>query len=172
MKKNLMTVIILALLVVNIVLTSVLMFSVMSTNQKTAELVTNIATVMNLELTVPGQEEPAPVISIDDTDVYNLSNMMTIPLSVEDENAKQRYIMFEVSLSMNKKHEDYKDYSGTLAEREKLIEDAINSAVAVHTENECRNDIEGLKADILKAVQELFQSEFIYKVGISNVKFG
>lgn len=172
MKKNLLTVIIMALLIVNIVLTSVLMFSVMSTNQKTAELVTNIATVMNLELTVPGQEEPAPVISIDDTDVYNLTNMMTIPLSVEDDSAKQRYIMFEVSLSMNMKHEDYKDYSATLTEREKLIEDAINSAVAVHTEAECRNDIEGLKADILKAVQELFQSEFIYKVGISNVKFG
>ena len=172
MKKNLLSVIILALLVVNIVLTSVLVFSVMATNQKTAELVTNIATVMNLELTIPGQEEAAPVISIDDTEVFNLSNMMTIPLKMTDDAAKQKYIMFEISLSMNTKHEDYKDYSATLTDREKLIEDAINSAVAAHTEAECRNDIEGLKADILKAIQELFQSDFIYKVGISNVKFG
>lgn len=171
MKKNMLTVIILALLVVNIVLTSVLMFSVMSTNQKTAELVTNIATVMNLELTVPGQEEAAAVISIDDTDVYNLSNTMTIPLAKDGDSAKQRYIIFEISLSMNMKHKDYKKYSETLSEREKLIEDAINSAVGVYTEAEC-DDMEGLKKDILKSIQEVFQSDFIYKVGISNVKFG
>ena len=171
MKKNLLTVIILALLVVNIVLTSVLMFSVMATNNKTAELVTNIATVMNLELTVPGQDEPAEVISIDNTDVYNLSNMMTIPLAKEETSDKQRYIMFEISLSMNMKHEHYKKYSETLLDREKLIEDAITSVVGVRTEAEC-NDMEGLKDDILKAIQEDFQSDFIYKVGISNVKFG
>lgn len=171
MKKNLLTVIILALLIVNIVLTSVLMFSVMATNKKTAELVTNIATVMSLELTVPGQEEPAPVISIDDTDVYNLTNMMTIPLAKEEASDKQRYIMFEISLSMNMKHENYKKYKETLADREKLIEDAITSVVGARTEAEC-NDMEGLKDDILKAIQEVFQSDFIYKVGISNVKFG
>lgn len=171
MKRNLLTVIILALLIVNIALTGVLMFSVMATNNKTAELVTNIATVMNLELTVPGQEEPAEVISIDDTAVYNLTNMMTIPLAKEDASDKQRYIMFEISLSMNTKHEHYKKYSETLADREKLIEDAINSVVGVRTETEC-NDMDGLKEDILKAIREVFQSDFIYKVGISNVKFG
>lgn len=171
MKRNLLTVIILALLVVNIVLTGVLMFSVMATNNKTAELITNIATVMNLELTVPGQEEPEEIISIDDTDVYNLTNMMTIPLTKVEASDKQRYIMFEISLSMNKKHKGYKKYSGTLAEREKLIEDAITSVVGVRTEAEC-NDMEGLKKDILKSIQEIFQSDFIYKVGISNVKFG
>jgi len=171
MKRNLLTVIILALLVVNIALTGVLMFSVMATNNKTAELVTNIATVMNLELTVPGQEEAVEVVSIDDTDVYNLSNVMTIPLAKESASDKQRYIMFEVSLSMNMKHEDYKKYSESLADREKLIEDAITSVVGTRTEAEC-NDMEGLKEAILKSIQEVFQSEFIYKIGISNVKFG
>ena len=53
MKKNLMTVLILALLVVNIVLTSVMLVSIVGTNKKTAQLVDNITTAMNLELTVP-----------------------------------------------------------------------------------------------------------------------
>ena len=48
MKKNLLSVLILALLVVNIVLTTIMMLSITKTNSKTAELVTNIATVMNL----------------------------------------------------------------------------------------------------------------------------
>ena len=34
------------------------------------------------------------------------------------------------------------------------------------------NDMEGLKEEILKSVQDLFQSDFIYKVAISGVKFG
>ena len=64
MKKNLMTVLILALLVVNIVLTSVMLVSIVGTNKKTAQLVDNITTAMNLELTVPGEKQrmlPLPI---------------------------------------------------------------------------------------------------------------
>ena len=45
MKRNLLSVLILALLVVNIVLTAVLMFSVVGTNNKVAALVTDIGTI-------------------------------------------------------------------------------------------------------------------------------
>ena len=37
---------------------------------------------------------------------------------------------------------------------------------------EMRMGMEGLKEEILKSVQDLFQSDFIYKVAISGVKFG
>lgn len=60
-----MTVLILALLVVNIVLTSVMLVSIVGTNKKTAQLVDNITTAMNLELTVPGMKKqrmlPLPI---------------------------------------------------------------------------------------------------------------
>ena len=156
MKKNLMTVLILALLVVNIVLTSVMLVSIVGTNKKTAQLVDNITTAMNLELTVPGDEETTNV-ALTDTEVYNIADSM-----------------FDVSLSINKKHKDYKTYgsSDTLASYENLIKDAITATVSAHTEDECREDMEGLKEEILKSVQDLFQSDFIYKVAISGVKFG
>ena len=44
MKKNLMTVLILALLIVNIALTGVMLVSIVGTNKKTAQLVDNITT--------------------------------------------------------------------------------------------------------------------------------
>ena len=50
MKKNLISIVILALLIVNIVLTSIMMFSVMSTNKKTAALVGDVAAAISLEL--------------------------------------------------------------------------------------------------------------------------
>ena len=46
MKKNLISIIILALLVVNIVLTAIMMFSVTGAANKTAALVDNIATAL------------------------------------------------------------------------------------------------------------------------------
>lgn len=173
MKKNLFTILVLALLVVNIVLTSVLMFSVIGTNKKTNELVTNIATVMNLELTPPGEEAEVQ-ISMADTAVYNIGEPLTVPLKSDpkSEQNRQTYVIFEVAFSMNTKHEDYKTYGEEMDTRKSLIRDAITSVVSSYTQKECCDDLEELKADILDAVQELFQSDFIYQVSLSDIKFG
>lgn len=170
MKKNLLTVLILALLIVNIVLTSIMMFSVTSTNKKTAELVTNIATALNLELTVPGEEEKE-VISLADTDVLNLDGALTVPLKVDTDGA-QKYMIFNVTLSMNTKNQDYKTYSESISDYEQLIKSTISDVVSSHTETEYHNDPDGIKEEMLKAVQDLFQSDFIYNVAISDVKIG
>ena len=170
MKKNLLTVLILALLIVNIVLTSIMMFSVTSTNKKTAELVTNIATALNLELTVPGEEEKE-VISLADTDVLNLDGALTVPLKVDTDGA-QKYMIFNVTLSMNTKNQDYKSYSESISDYEQLIKSTISDVVSSHTETEYRNDPDGIKEEMLKAVQDLFQSDFIYNISISDVKIG
>ena len=175
MKKNLLTIVILALLIVNIVLTGIMMFSVTNTNKKTAELVTNIATALNLELTVPGEEEETPVVSLADTQVLNLTGSLTVPLAVEtmaDGTQKQKYMMFNVTLSLNTKHEDYKTYSEKISDYEQLMKGAISDVVSKHTETEYRSDPEGLKKEMLQAVQDLFQSDFIYSIAISDVKIG
>ncbi|MCD7836476.1 MAG: flagellar basal body-associated FliL family protein [Lachnospiraceae bacterium] len=174
MKKNLLTVLILALLIVNIVLTSIMMISVTGTNKKTAQLVNNIATVMDLELTTPGGDGEAAVeVSLADTEVYNLESSMTIPLAA-DSDGSQAYMMCEIGFSMNTKGDGYKTYGSKIAEGEMdtLIKDTVNTVIGSHTEAECRSDMEGLKEEILAAVQDLFQSDFIYKVSISEVKFG
>lgn len=167
MKKNMLTVLILALLLVNTVLTSVLMVGVMGTNKKTADLVDNIATVLNLQLAEENGE--AQQVSLEDTVVYNLTTM-TIPLNSGE--GVQRYIQFDAALSMNTKGDGYDTYGETIADRESLIKDTITSVVSARTEDECRADLEGLKAEILQAIQDLFQSDFIYQVAISEVKFG
>jgi flagellar FliL protein len=75
---------------------------------------------------------------------------------------------------MNTKNKDYKTYGEQVSagEMDTLIMDTINSVVGAHTVDECRNDMDGLKEEILEAVQGLFQSDFIYKVSISSVNFG
>lgn len=183
MKKNLLSIIILALLLVNIILTTVMMFNITSTNKKVAGLVGNIATVMNLELTTPGQDTLEPPVSLADTEVYAIEGSMTMPLALEtvtDENGRQEsrqgYLVCNVSFSMNTKNKDYKKYGSAeaMAEKADLLKDAINVIVSRHTATELQADtgLEGLKSEILKAVQDMYQSDFIYKVSISEVKYG
>ena len=98
MKKNLMSVLILALLIVNIVLTVITMVSVTSTNKKTASVVNSIATVLNLELNTSGDDTAEKEVSIDDTAVYNIEDSMTIPLR-KGEDGKEHYALVSVSLA-------------------------------------------------------------------------
>ena len=98
MKKNLMSILILALLVVNIVLTSIMMFSMMGANKGTTELVKKIATVINLELNPGGSE---PEVPISDMVPYNIADSMTIMLKSTDDT--QHYMQLSVTLQMNKK---------------------------------------------------------------------
>ena len=77
MKKNLLSVLILVLMLVNIALSAVMMTNVISTNQKTAELMDSIGAAMNLELYTPGA---GPEVSLANTETHVMSQMM-IPLA-------------------------------------------------------------------------------------------
>ena len=172
MKKNLLTVLVLALTLVNTILIGVMMVSVMGTNKKTAKLVGDIATVLNLELGPAGEEEK-PEVSLADTEVYAIDGSMTILLKSEPGATKSTYIVFDIALSLNKKHADYKKYGGeNFKSYDSMIKSAINDAVMQYTELECRNDMQAMKDDILKAIQEIFQSDFVYNISLSGVKFG
>ena len=50
MKKNLLSIVILGLLIVNVVLTSVMLFSVTGTMKKTATLIDSISVALKLEM--------------------------------------------------------------------------------------------------------------------------
>ena len=172
MKKNLLTVLVLALTLVNTILIGVMMVSVMGTNKKTAKLVGDIATVLNLEFGTAGEEEK-PEVSLADTEVYAIDGSMTILLKSEPGATKSTYIVFDIALSLNKKHADYKKYGGeNFKSYDSMIKSAINDAVMQYTELECRNDMQAMKDDILKAIQEIFQSDFVYNISLSGVKFG
>lgn len=179
MKNNLLTIIILALLIVNIILTGIMMISFMGTNKKTADLVSDIAAVLNLELGVEEEEEVVEIPMSQQTP-WAMEGAMTIPLQSEqilDENGnvistKEHYIMFNVSFSLYTKGDGYKDYGETFGDYESLIQDAINSTVSKHTIDECRNDFETVREEMLEAVKGLFdKNEFIYKIAISEIKY-
>lgn len=172
MKRNLMSVLVLALVVVNIVLSAVTMVSIISTNKKTGDLVNNITTAMNLQLTNPGGTViPGNTqVALADTKMYDVGTM-TMRLASEPGDSSDHYLKCDISLSMNSQHEDYATYGESMDEYLSLIKDAIQTEVSQHTRADC-NDMETLKEDILYAVQGVFGSDFIFRVAVSGDQVG
>ncbi len=176
MKKNLISIVILALLIVNIVLTAIMMFSVTGASRKTAALVDNIATALNLELEANGNgEDEEVVVPMSDIATYDISEKMTIPLKMEQsaEGAEDEahYFIASVTLSMNTKDKDYKKYGSAeeMQTRESLIKSEINDVIGQYTVDEARNNQDQIKSEILERIQKMFDSEFIFNVAFSDI---
>lgn len=172
MKKNLLTVLILALMIVNIVLTTIMMVSVISANKKTSELVGSIATALNVQFTAPGSEgEAEQAVPLENTVVYPLPESLMIEVATAE--GGSIYFIFDMSLSMDSKGKGYKKLGDNITSGgyDSLIEDMVNSIVSAHTEEECRNDIDSIKQEILQAIQTTTGYKFVYKINISNIKF-
>lgn len=179
MKKNLLTIIVIALLIVNIVLTGIMMISMMGTNKKTADLVSDIAAVLNLELGVEEEEEVVE-IPMSQQFIWNLTDKLEIPLQSEDivdvdgniTGKKDHYIVFTtIAFSLDTKAKGYKEYGENIANYESMVRDAVTSTVSKHTIDDCRNDFDTIREEVLEAVRALFDEEFIYNVAISGIKY-
>lgn len=170
MKKNLMSVIILALLIVNIALTGVMLFSVTSTNKATADLIGRISGAMDMELSSTDGTAFKQTVPIENVVTHDIEDTMTIRLK-QDEDGQDHYIMIAVTLSMDSKHDDYKTYGSNVGERESLIKSEIISVVGQFTMAEAQADEDGLKQAILERIQNMYGSDFIYKVDFRDVKY-
>lgn len=173
MKKNLLSVIILALLIVNLVLTGIVMFSTVSANKKTVSLVNDIAAVLDLELTNGSgaqSAESSKVVSVADTDVYNIADAMTIALR-PSEDGKEHYCMCEVSFSLDKTHDDYAALQPMVATQESKIRSIIISVIGEYNKEDAQANQTAIEKEIITQVQEMFGSDFIFEAYFRDIKF-
>ncbi|MDO4513888.1 MAG: flagellar basal body-associated FliL family protein [Lachnospiraceae bacterium] len=171
MKRNLLSILILALLIVNIALTTVMMITVNNTSAKTAALVNDIAGVLNLEVNGPvsNYSSAGEDISLADTVTYDIAEPMTIPLAIGEDGASH-FAVVSVSISMDGTDKEFKKYGVEgIASRQSLIKSEITEVFGEYTLEEARVDIDSLKKKILERLQRLFDSNFIYKVSFSEI---
>lgn len=172
MKKNMLSVLILALLIVNLALTAVLMFCMMSTTKKTNKLIDGIATALSLEVDVPGEETTVAdtEVAMEDIEIYQIADQMTIGLA-KGADGKAHYCLMSVSLSINKKDPDYEKYQPTLAAQEDIIKDLIFQVVGSHPIEEADSNQDGIREEILQAIQKQYNSKFVYNVVFRDIIF-
>ena len=174
MKKNLITVVILALVVVNLVLTAVLTISIVPETKKANELITKVCSAIDLDLRA-GDTSGSLAIKVENMVDYAVSSGETMTVNLADSgDGNLHYAVLSVSLSLDSTNEDYAkfgDGAGDFSSYDNVISDTIKTAVASHTIDEMRNDEEGVKEDILEALQTLFQSSFIVRVNFSSATY-
>ncbi len=171
MKRNLLSIIILALLVVNLVLTSIMMVNVSSASKKTAALVGEIAEVLKLELSDgAGAGAMRSDVPMEDIEVYSIADEMTIPLKT-GEDGTPHYCLVSVSLSMNTKSDGYKAFGADLSTKESLITGEIYDVIGGYTWEEAQSNKDLMREDILRRIQAMFDSDFIFQVSFSEIIF-
>lgn len=171
MKKNLITVVILALVLVNLVLTAVLTITIVPETQKANELITKVCSAIDLDLQAG---DTAGSLSIDVVNMVDYAvgeEALTINLA-DSGDGQSHYAVISVSLSLDSTNEDFATYSsGDLSAYESVIKNDIISVVSAHTIDEMRNNEDAVKEEILEDLQTLFKSAFIVRVNFSSATY-
>ncbi len=178
MKKNLLSIIILALLVVNIGMTSFMMLSVMTTNSQTAKLISDIAAARELEANggdtggFSGSASGNVGVTNIATFGFTGDDQLTINLKPGPD-GKAHYMLVEVVFSMNTASADYATLgtAESLAGMKELIKGKITNTLSSYTLEELQASDEPAREKILEEVQELYNSNFIYDVTFSSVLY-
>lgn len=167
MKKNLLSVIVIALCAINVIFSAVLVFAVVPTANKTNKLMTQVASIIDLELESPDGEKSN--ISVEDISIHNIEDELTINLKGNEGDTKSHFALLSLSLSLDTTSEDYEALSPTIETNESVIKEIVTNVFSKYTVNEVLSNKEGIKEEVLIELREYFQSNFIINVSFSNL---
>lgn len=171
MKKNLLSILILALVLANLVFTALLTFSILPATKNANKLIEEVAEAIHLELNA-GKTTGQNNVSMENLETYNLSDgeTMTINLKKESDGA-DHFAVVSVYLSLNKEHEDYKKYGATMDTKASIIKNAVISSISARTKAEMNDQgvQDEVAEEILESLQTLYDSDFIVSVGFSSL---
>ncbi len=166
MKKNLMTVVVLALVLVNLILTAILTITILPETKKANELITQVCGAISLELNSGAvTEDSLMTVPIDQLASYDVAAGEDMTVNLKDSgDGKNHYATIRVMLSMDTENEGYKKYSEELTERDSLIKSQINTIVSGYTYEEFNGDQHAVQNAILSSLRQMFDSDFIVSV--------
>lgn len=165
MKKNILTIVIMALSLINTALLAVIIFSIVPASDRTKSFIDKVAAIVDLELESPNPEEQ---ITVEDIQNYKFEESITSMLKSDD--GENHYLKVNVTLQENKKNEDFETLDLTVKDNEDPLREIIETEFAKYTRQELEDEStkEKVKADLLTKFQEYFDSDFIINVTLSN----
>ena len=154
MKKSMLNVIILALVLVNLVLTVILTFSLVSTNKKTNSLINKVAQIIDLDVAGGVSNNNSSTGSVIEyvSDIKN-NDSTDIIVSYVD-NGKTRYAVLSVSVGLNSKAKDYSTVSTSVDNGMKVLVNKITNEANKYTYSTISANKSTMETDLLKEYQE------------------
>ena len=169
MKKNLMSVLILALVVVNLVLTAITMISIVPSAKRSNALITEICTALNLEL-ASGRNANLSSVKIEDIATFTPESSMTSNLK-DSQDGTEHYAIVNFSISMDTTNEDYEKKSVLVTDNVNLIKGVVNDVISSFTKEDLKNNMEEAQKMILERLQGLYDSNFIIDVSFPQINY-
>ena len=157
MKKNILAIIILAATIVNIALTSLMLFTIIPKAQRTDALIQKIVSIIDLELESPNATDYAEV-PFADRETYPLAATITVNLAKEEGDNKNHYAHVTATLVLNKASENYSTIQPLLANYESIIKSIISEEVAKYTVNEIGEAKRTIQTEVLGRLRTEFES--------------
>ena len=170
MKKSMLNVITLALVLVNLVLTVILTFSLVSTNNKTNKLVTKVSEIIDLDVAGVdnSSKSTSAGTSIEDVAYVDVSNNGSNDIMISyTDGGKTHYAIVNVTLGLNTK--DYASKSTTINNGMKVIVNAVQTEAMKYTYSTIAASKTTVESNLLATLQDTFQTECITSVIVSVV---
>lgn len=168
MRKNILTIIIMAMCLVNMVLSTILIFVMVPTANKSINLVNKVAQIIDLELESSGNVMAN--LSVSDIETYLIEEKLTCRLAKS--NNQEHYALLYLSLSLNKTHEDYSELQPYISQYENNMKEIVTDEFAKFTIDEVVENKDKIKDQVLIRIQELFKSDFIINISFGNIVYG
>ncbi len=159
MKKNIFSVIITALTVINVVLTAVLFFVMLPTFQKTNRLMSQVATVLNLDLDADEAASADAEVKMSDKSPITVSweSQQTYNLAAGSD-GKEHYAMLKgYTLYLNKNADDFDDVNEVLTADQAQITGIISTVIQSHTKTDATQAL--IEKEGLEEIQKSLDSK-------------
>ncbi len=158
MKKNILTIVILAATIVNITLSAIILFTIVPKAQRTDSLIQKIVSMIDLELENPDAKSYGDVDPADQEYVALSGNARTVAMKPAEGDVKIRYTQVsEITVVLNKKSDKYETIKGYVtSERAAVIYDIIDKEIGKYTVNEYLENREKIEDSILQGIRDAF----------------
>ena len=168
MKKNLVTVIILALCLINLVFNILLVFVFMPSASKTNKLITDIASVLDLEIQSQANGDNAG-IDVSDLAPFKLEQGNPINLAA-DGSGTVHVVQYGLTINLDSKADDYSKVNDNLNSSTALVYDTARDIIGQYTYSQVINveTQRNIKDAILISLRETFNTECIYSISFYN----
>ena len=166
MKKNLITVLIFALCLINLVFNILLVFVFMPSATKTNKLITEIAAVLDLELASQQNDNEFDVSNIE---VFQLEQGNPINLA-QDSSGEIHMVQYGISINLDTTSSDYSKVLANMQKSTSLIYDITNDIIGKYSYNQVIDVSvkKQIKEEIQKSLKEAFNTECIHSISFYN----
>lgn len=167
MKKNILTIVIMAATLINTVLSVVLVFAVMPAMNKTSALVDKVASVVDLEIEDPDAEEEDYTMSDLMTYAKTYDAAVNVNLKKDASGDAEHYAQLKGwVLSFNSKADDYSTVNELVQANDVYVDDIVKETIGGYTVTTI--DVTKAKAEIIKKVQEKYNTKAIVSISLTD----